>query len=70
MRRVSGDHVAECARELAGRESSANGCGGLISECARLRETMVHEPEDLGFCAVLVERAAATLLALLVGVER
>jgi hypothetical protein len=31
---------------------------------------MVHEPEDLGFCAVLVERAAATLLALLVGVER
>jgi hypothetical protein len=31
---------------------------------------MVHESEELGFCAVLVERAAAILLALLVGVER
>jgi len=42
----------------------------LISECARLWETMVYESEELGFCAVLVGRAAVVLLALLVGVER
>ena len=36
-----------------------------LTQCARLRETVVHAPGGLGSCAVLVERAATILLELL-----
>jgi C_GCAxxG_C_C family probable redox protein len=35
------------------------------TQCARLRETVVHVPSGLGSCAALVERAATILLELL-----
>ena len=35
------------------------------TQCARLRETVVHVPDGLGSCAALVERAATILLELL-----
>jgi C_GCAxxG_C_C family probable redox protein len=35
------------------------------TQCARLRETVVHVPGGLGSCAALVERAATILLELL-----
>jgi len=40
------------------------------TQCARLRETVVHGPGGLGSCAVLVERAATILLELLAEAER
>jgi hypothetical protein len=39
------------------------------TQCAKLREKVVHAPGGLGSCAVLVERAAMILLALLAGTE-
>ena len=39
------------------------------TQCAMLREKVVHAPGGLGSCAVLVERAATILLALLAEIE-
>lgn len=39
------------------------------TQCARLRETVVHGPGGFGSCAVLVERAAAIVLSLLAEAE-
>jgi C_GCAxxG_C_C family probable redox protein len=39
------------------------------TRCTRLREQVVHAPGGLGSCAVLVERAATILLALLAETE-
>ena len=39
------------------------------TQCARLRE-IVHAPDGLGSCALLVEQAAMILLELLEGAER
>ncbi len=49
-----------------GRASLSEGA----TQCAHLREEVVYEPGGPGSCAVVVERAATTLLELLAQVEQ